>query len=100
MLTKESTFGEIWRAMSDEQRERLFFFVFRIAEFYASGDTWFAVSLLPDPPAGLIMGDFHDCEDLGRRAPGGRARIALSWVLSEFRRTIESSPRDNSSDRR
>ena len=88
-LTENSTLGEIWRAMSDEQREKLFFFLFNIVEFYGSGDTWFAVALLPDPPAGLIMSDHHWSEDLNRQAPGGRARIALSWVLSTFRRTIE-----------
>jgi hypothetical protein len=90
-LTEHSTLGEIWRAMSPEQQEKLFFFLFRVAEFYGSGDTWFAVTLLPDPPAGLIMGDYHWSEDLNRQAPGGRARIALSWVLSAFMRTIEGN---------
>ena len=90
-LTEKSTLGEIWKAMSDEQREKLFFFLFQIVEFYASSDAWFAVSLLPDPPAGLIMGDYHWCEDLIRQAPGGRARIALSWVLSTFKRKIEGN---------
>ena len=88
-LTENSTMGEIWRALSDEQKERLFFFLFDVAEFYGSGDTWFAVALLPDPPAGAIMHDIHMCEDLHRRAPGGRARIALKWVLNAFARRFK-----------
>lgn len=84
--------------MTDEEREKLFFFLFKIAEFYGSGDTWFAVALLPDPPAGLIMGDHHWSEDLNRQAPGGRARIAMHWVLKAFERTIERNQREQDPD--
>jgi hypothetical protein len=77
------TLGEIYDA---EERKRMFFFMFELVSFYGSGDTWFATSILADPPAGLITGDYHDCPDLGRKAPGGRARIGLSWVLRAMRK--------------
>lgn len=87
--TPEVTLGDLYDRMSEEERRRWFFFFFHIVEFYASGDTWFATTLLPDLPAGLINGDYHHCEDLNRRAPGGRARFALSWLIRRWRRLAE-----------
>ena len=71
------------------RNDLFFFFLFDVAEFYGSGDTWFAVALIPDNPAGNIVRDFHRCEDLDRQAPGGRARIALKWVLNAFARRLK-----------
>lgn len=82
------TIGELYDRMSEAERKSWFFFFFRIVEFYASGDTWFATSLIRDPPAGLINGDYHYCDDLMRRAPGGRARIAFAWLLGRWGRLL------------
>lgn len=78
----DETLGELYGRLTPDQQERAFFLLFGIAEFYASGDTWFAIGIFPDPPAGRLMDDFRRCDDLDRHAPGGRARLALSWVLS------------------
>lgn len=78
------TLGDIYDRLTDDQRKRAFFLFWGVVEFYADADTWFAVALLPDPPAGAIMHDFRQCPDLHRRAPGGRARLAFAWVLSMF----------------
>jgi hypothetical protein len=80
------TIGELYDRMSEADRKRWFFFLFQVVEFYAKGDTWFATTLIHDPPSGLINGDFHYCEDLNRRAPGGRARIAFAWLLKAWER--------------
>ena len=86
------TLGEIYDAMPEEERKRWFFFLFRIVEFYGDGDTWFATSLIHDPPSGLINGDYRMCPDLNRRAPGGRARIALAWLVSAFSKINSATP--------
>ena len=76
--------GELYDAMSEEERKRWFFFFFKIVEFYADGDTWFATMLMPDNPAGAINHDYHLCADLNRCAPGGRARIAKAWLINAW----------------
>jgi hypothetical protein len=77
-LTEDSKMGEIWREMSPAQQEKLFFFLLEIVQFYGSGDTWFAVALLPDPPAGLIMGDHQG------RKPGSPTHVSttITWPLT------------------
>ena len=48
-------------------------------EFYADPDTYFAVSIISDPPAGDIVRDFSAVpgNDYDRPMPGKRARAAL-----------------------
>lgn len=79
------TFGEIYDAMSEAQRKKTFFFMFRILEFYADPMTWFATVILSDPPCGDIVRDVR-ADSEGTPRPGGRARLALSWILSAFRK--------------
>ena len=82
------TLGQLYDAMPEQDRKAWFFFLFRIVEFYGDADTWFATALIPDRPAGLINGDYRYCEDLHRRAPGGRARLAMAWLLSKWSRQV------------
>lgn len=84
----EVTLGEIWDRLTPDQQKKAFFLFWGIVEFYADGMTWFATDIIADPPAGAITTDYRHEEELGRRAPGGRARLALSWVLSMLRRTL------------
>lgn len=55
---------------------RVFRRIVRALEFYADPNTYFAVALVPDHPAGEIMTDFGRTADLGMK-PGKRARDAL-----------------------
>lgn len=82
-----STFSEIYDRMSDADKKKAFFFLLGIVEFYGDSDTWFAVSLLPDPPCGDIVKDIRKDYE-GTYRPGGRARLAYSWILSAFKRTV------------
>jgi hypothetical protein len=84
---REVTLGEIYDKMPAEDRKKAFFLLLGIAEFYASEETWFAVGLFPDPPSGDIVRDFRLAPD-GQHRPGGRARLARSWIVSMFRRTL------------
>ena len=50
-------------------------------EFYANPDTWFATSLLTDPPCGAIVDDFSEID--GRERLGKRARQAIANLPGE-----------------
>ena len=84
--------GEVYDKMTEEDRKKAFFLLFGIVWFYADPDTWVAVSVMPDPPCGDIIRDFRLTPD-GVRRPGGRARLAIHWLLSLFRRV--NSKRDH-----
>lgn len=49
--------------------------------FYAAPESYFAVSILTDPPCGDFSDDFSETE-FGQK-PGRRARIALGWEQQE-----------------
>lgn len=78
------TLGALYDMLTEDERKKAFFFLFGTLEFYADVDTWFAVMLMPDPPCGNIVRDYGYVDD--RRKPGRRARIALQWICSSFRR--------------
>jgi hypothetical protein len=82
----EETIGELYDRLTSGERRRLFFAFWAAVEFYASGDTWFAVALIPDRPAGMIIDDFAHCDDLGRPAPGKRARRVLGRAIKALGR--------------
>lgn len=81
------TLGQLYDMMSEEDRKKAFFFMFRTVEFYASTDTWFAVALFPDPPAGAIIHDYRKDAD-GRARPGGRARLVYYWLLRALGKAV------------
>jgi hypothetical protein len=79
------TIGELYDRLSEEQKKKAFFFLFGIVEFYADPWTWFATYIAADHPCGKIYHDKRlDYEGIHR--PGGRARLALSWIISMFER--------------
>ena len=84
----DPTLGEIWDRLTPDQQKKAFFLFWGIVKFYGDGMTWFATDIIADPPAGAITTDYRHEEELDRRAPGGRARLALSWVVSMFRRAL------------
>ncbi len=74
------TIGKLYDQLSEEDRKKLFFFMFRTIEFYADPNTWFATALLCDPPCGAIAHDYRlDYE--GTHRLGGRARLVYYWIL-------------------
>ncbi len=77
---QEPTFEDIYDRLTPDQQKAAFFLLFGTVQFYADGDTWFATSIIADPPAGAITSDFRHCEDLDRDAPGARARLAFGYV--------------------
>lgn len=90
-LSDDSTLREIWQRLTAEQQEKAFFLFWGIVEFYAGEDTWFATTIIADPPAGAIVTDIRRSA-LGRPAPGGRARLAFQWVLNMFGRVAAGRP--------
>ena len=48
--------------------------------FYADPETYFAISLIPDPPCGDFIEDFSETPELGMK-PGKKAREALDAIL-------------------
>lgn len=91
----EVTLENLWDRLTPDQQKKAFFLFWGIVEFYGDGMTWFATYIMADPPAGAIMEDFRYDKDLDRPTPGGRARLALSWVTSMFRRTLTTDEREN-----
>jgi hypothetical protein len=49
--------------------------------FYADPETYFAISLIPDPPCGDFIEDFSETPELGMK-PGKKAREVLNVLLS------------------
>ena len=61
--------------------------------FYADPQTYFAISMFPDPPCGEFITDFEDVGEMsGRQRPGKRARAALSDQQEDKTRTTDSLP--------
>ena len=84
-MSNEATIGELYDRLSEEQKKKAFFLLFGIVEFYADPYTWLATVVIGDPPCGDITRDRRpDSEGIPR--PGGRARLALSWIISMFER--------------
>jgi hypothetical protein len=90
---KAPTLNDLWERMSERQRKDAFLLLFGVAKFYADPATWFAVSLIEDPPSGDIMTDIRTIHDsqwwdwgFGNKKPGGRARIAVAWITSMLRK--------------
>ena len=86
---REPTVGDAVEALSREELEKAFILCWDLLKFYGSGDTWFAISLIADPPAGDIIRDVGPVEDLGRHAPGRRARLAFHWCAIALQRAFE-----------
>ncbi len=84
---EDPSMGAIYDRMSEADRKKAFFFLLGIVEFYANEQTWFAVALMPDPPCGDIVRDFRVAQD-GKHRPGGRARLAISWIVSAFEKHV------------
>lgn len=85
----KTTLGELYDRLPEADRKKMFFFLFGIVEFYADEMTWFAVMMMGDPPCGAISKDFRKFWDMNGNEdnkPGGRARLAISWVISSFKR--------------
>jgi len=87
-FAEEPTLGELYDRMSEEDKKKAFFFLFRVADFYADSDTWFATTILSDPPCGSIAHDYRLADD-GKHRPGGRARLAIAWICSSFEKLIK-----------
>ena len=87
-FAENPTLGELYDRMSEEDKKKTLFFLFRVVEFYASSDTWFATTILVDPPCGDIARDYRLVRDEGKHRPGGRARLALAWILSGFEKLV------------
>jgi hypothetical protein len=90
------TLSELWDRMSDEQKKAAFFLLFGIVEFYADPGTWFAASVVADPPSGDITRDVRLVSEKdtrwewgqGHYKPGARARLAHSWIISMWKKLI------------
>jgi hypothetical protein len=84
MSDEGPTIGELYDRMTEVDRKKAFFLLFGIVEFYGDEGTWLATTILPDHPCGDIVRDYRLAAD-GKHRPGGRARLALSWVLMKFK---------------
>jgi len=71
-----------WDAMPADVQRRLFFLAVDVLGVYANPDSWFAVSIMSDPPCGVMGKDFRLVD--GVRRPGGRARLALHWIAKRL----------------
>lgn len=93
---KDITIGELWDRMTDKQKKDAFFLLFGIAEFYADPGTYFAASIVADPPSGSITRDVRLVSENDRRwdwgqghyKPGGRARLAHSWIIAMWKKLL------------
>jgi hypothetical protein len=86
-MKKEPTLGDAVSALDRATLERAFLLAFGIVNFYADPDTYFAVSLIDDPPSGAIMHDFGPT-NLPTRKPGRRARLAKTMMVSTMRKAL------------
>jgi hypothetical protein len=67
----------------------------RALSFYADPATYFAISVLPDPPCGDFVRDYSRCgADWGQR-PGKRARRALTKFEATLRKKYAGVERKN-----
>jgi hypothetical protein len=88
-VKREPTLGDAVSALDRETLERAFILAFGIVDFYAEPTTYFAVSLISDPPAGDIMRDFGPT-DLPTKKPGRRARLAQWMLVSAMQKALTS----------
>jgi len=85
----EPTVGDAVRAMDRKTLEKSFILLLGICEFYADPYTYFAVSLLGDPPCGDIVRDLGPTF-MESRKPGRRARLVRHLVGSALGRALDS----------